>query len=387
MNTKNSDDSVGSRIRQTRKFLKFTQAELSENIGISGSHLSDIERGKMLPTLPTLQKISSALSRPIEYFIADEIEHRTLNMVIPRSLIGKQALLRLAEVIAVKTNGELKIQFFQHAIPNAVYKQIEGLAEGSIHILLDDLLSFEHYASLCGVAFLPYFFRTRDDYLQFLASDLFHQQINTRLLANGIRILNPKTGWEYSQFELLFSNTPIFSPDDMAGKRMRSYASKPANLLREQLQTVPVQVLWGNGREAFEDDQIDMFLIPAAYATSLQLHHAASYATVIDYGYTQNLVCAINEHIFQTLPPDMQHILVTELDNIGGYFAEIVQQQTDASVTRLSSEYQLPVIHPDPRTWRARFSTAIHNVCQQPDILQPHIYAELRHCMIESETA
>ena len=94
MSVARTGQDVGKRIREIRNFLKLTQSDLSEKIGISGSHLSDIERGKMLPTLPTLQRISDALDRPLEYFILENVAaKRTLSMEIPRTLIGKQALL------------------------------------------------------------------------------------------------------------------------------------------------------------------------------------------------------------------------------------------------------------------------------------------------------
>ena len=59
---------VGDRVREARKSLKLRQADLSSNTGISASHLSDIERGVLVPTIPTLQKIGQALDRPLEYF-------------------------------------------------------------------------------------------------------------------------------------------------------------------------------------------------------------------------------------------------------------------------------------------------------------------------------
>lgn len=384
METSKSETNLGFRIRETRKNMNLRQADLSKKIGISGSHLSDIERGKLVPTLPTLQRLADALQRPLEYFISDTLNaDRTLSMVIPRSLIGMQALERFSDLVASKTDGALNIQFYQHALPNAVYNQVKGLAEGSIHIFLDDLLSFEHYAALCGVVFLPYFFKDRAHYCAFLSSHLFEEHVYLPLLENGIRILNPTTGWEYGSFELLFSSKPIFHPGDLANQRMRSYASVPADRLREVLQTEPLQVLWGHGYDAFAEDQIDMFLIPAAYAAPLKLHEVAQYATLIDYGYTQNLVFAIHEYTFQTLSPELQAVLVQSLNETGEYFTSVVKEQTDNNIFRLSSEYSIPVIHPDPNIWRAHFSRALHQICQQHDVLSPDLYAELKHYMIE----
>jgi len=312
MANKNSTKSysVGGYIREARKSLKLRQADLANTTGISVSHLSDIERGVLIPTIPTLQKIGQALERPLEYFFADAPHTpRALGMVIHRTLIGEQAGAKFAELVAKKTEGEVTIQMYQHARLKSLYKQARGLAEGSIHIILDDLLSFEHYAGLCGVVLLPYFFQNREQYQRFLRSDIFQEQIYQKLLESGIRLLNPTSGWESDAFELLFSTTPIFTPDDLVGRKFRSYESEPANALRRALGAIPVHVRWKKSYEAFQQGLIDVFLSPAVYISALKLHEVAKYTTIINYGYTQNLVVAISEREYRKLPPSIQQIL------------------------------------------------------------------------------
>lgn len=373
---------IGSRIREVRKSLNMRQLDLSQIVGISNSHLSEIERGRMMPTLPTLQRISEALQRPLEYFVSQQSHQaRTFGLAIPRMLISKQALVRFADIVHERSGGEVHIQFYQRALPASLYEQARSIAEGSVHIILDDLMTFEPFAPLCGVAFLPYFFRDRAAYSQFIQSDVFHDHVQNPLLESGIRILNPGTGWEYSSFELLFTNRPIFTPQEMAGLRFRNYGSHPATRLRELLDTVPVDVMWSQAYEAFEQDLIDMFLAPSAYVSSSQLHEVAQYATVVDYGYTQHFVIAINEYAYQNLSPDLQAVLLAALEETRIYFKETVQAQADAMLEKLASEHGIPIIRPDPRLWHEHFAGMIHRLASDPDVLDPQIYAQLRPFM------
>lgn len=57
----------GSRIRQARQERNLTILELAEQIEISMTALSKIERGVTTPSPPTLRKISFILERPISY--------------------------------------------------------------------------------------------------------------------------------------------------------------------------------------------------------------------------------------------------------------------------------------------------------------------------------
>ena len=52
---------VGKRIKERRKILRVTQAQLAELAGVSINTLYKIERGQANPTLATLTKIANVL--------------------------------------------------------------------------------------------------------------------------------------------------------------------------------------------------------------------------------------------------------------------------------------------------------------------------------------
>lgn len=56
---------TGSRIREIRKSQGMTMAKLADTIGVSKSLISQVERGEVLPSLPTLEKIAVFLNVPI----------------------------------------------------------------------------------------------------------------------------------------------------------------------------------------------------------------------------------------------------------------------------------------------------------------------------------
>ena len=53
--------SLGSKLRNMRKARNLTLSNVSETTGLSLSFLSDIERGRTLPSLKTLARIAEAL--------------------------------------------------------------------------------------------------------------------------------------------------------------------------------------------------------------------------------------------------------------------------------------------------------------------------------------
>lgn len=357
---------VGHRIRESRKFSQLRQSDLAKKIGISGSHLSDIERGAMIPTIPTLQKIGDALGRPVEYFVADSDDAlRSLGTVIPRSSVGELLATQFAQKVAEKSGGELSIQIYQTALPQPIYEQAKGVAEGSIHIFIDDLLCFERYAPLCGVALLPYFFEDAAHYQRFLESDLFQEHVVSNLLRSGIRLLNPRPKCDFGTYELLFSTEPIFAPDDLSGRKFRTYQSSAAIALRSVLGADPVHVLWKQGLDAFREEIIDTFLMPAIHHSSLALHEVARYATNLECGYSQNLMVAINEQTYRRLSPDVQDLLTQSVQEAESELNDRAFPPAADYLASLNTEHGVAVIHPNTNLWQSHFQQAIDQVCAQ----------------------
>lgn len=63
------DSSIGIRIKERRKALKITGAQIKERTGISTGNLSDIENGKCLPSAVALIQLSQILNCSTDYIL------------------------------------------------------------------------------------------------------------------------------------------------------------------------------------------------------------------------------------------------------------------------------------------------------------------------------
>lgn len=67
-------EKVGDKIRERRNFLKITQENLANDIGVSASFISDIENGRRKMSLETIIKISITLKTSLDYFVLDNVK-------------------------------------------------------------------------------------------------------------------------------------------------------------------------------------------------------------------------------------------------------------------------------------------------------------------------
>jgi len=63
---------LGTKLHQLRMRKKIALADLGKHTGLSPSMLSQLENGKMIPTLPTLARIAMVFDVGLEYFFGDK---------------------------------------------------------------------------------------------------------------------------------------------------------------------------------------------------------------------------------------------------------------------------------------------------------------------------
>lgn len=63
---------IGEKVRDLRLQRGLRLVELGEHTGLSAAMLSKIERGKLVPTLPTLMRIALVFSVGLDYFFSEQ---------------------------------------------------------------------------------------------------------------------------------------------------------------------------------------------------------------------------------------------------------------------------------------------------------------------------
>ena len=88
--TENQDETIrhllanydlGAKLRQLRLRKKIALVDLGKHTGLSASMLSQLENGKLVPTLPTLARIAMVFDVGLEHFFADQRSRRIFSIV------------------------------------------------------------------------------------------------------------------------------------------------------------------------------------------------------------------------------------------------------------------------------------------------------------------
>ncbi len=72
---------LGKRIREERRRLNLTQAQLAEDIDISDTYMGAIERGERSLTLDTLVRLVNRLGVSVDYMLSDSVADNDANII------------------------------------------------------------------------------------------------------------------------------------------------------------------------------------------------------------------------------------------------------------------------------------------------------------------
>ena len=93
---------LGERIKEERKRIHLTQAQLANEVGISDTYMGAIERGERSLTLDTLVKLANRLGITIDYLLTDFVDGSNESIVDEfKQIIDNQPLDRKVMALQV----------------------------------------------------------------------------------------------------------------------------------------------------------------------------------------------------------------------------------------------------------------------------------------------
>jgi transcriptional regulator with XRE-family HTH domain len=89
---------IGEKVRDLRMQRGLRLVELGDHTGLSAAMLSKIERGKLVPTLPTLMRIALVFSVGLDYFFTDQMKRHAFAVVRQGDRIQLPAGMNMSKV-------------------------------------------------------------------------------------------------------------------------------------------------------------------------------------------------------------------------------------------------------------------------------------------------
>ncbi len=233
-----------------------------------------------------------------------------------------------AEFFKVKaeelTKGKVKVEVYANSTLYKDKEEMEALQLGAVQMLAPSLSKFGPLGVKEFEVFdLPYIFDGYES-LRKVTLGPVGQQLLSKLESRGIKGL---TYWD-NGFKSISANTPIRTPADLKGKKMRIQSSK---VLEEQYRTlgaIPQVMAFSEVYQALQTGVVDGTDNPHSNLYTQKMHEVQKHMTITDHNYLGYAVI-VNKKFWDGLPADIRKQLDDAMEQATRYANQYAKVDND----------------------------------------------------------
>lgn len=235
---------------------------------------------------------------------------------------------KFAELASAKSNGRIKVDVYPGAQLGQEFEAAEGILMGTQQMSGVSTTAYNNLVKGFGIDMLPFMFDSYESIINVFANSPVGKELENRLLEQNGRIL----GWiALGGRHMIFTEKDVKSVSEMKGMKMRSPESDLFVGMFNALDCRPTPITWGETYTALQTGVVDGMESPTTSMKDMKFYEVAKYCLLTNHMWgTFNLV--INEDFFQSLPQDIQQIIIDSGKEASVYANEISKEEEKKSI-------------------------------------------------------
>ena len=269
----------------------------------------------------------------------------------------------MAERVAEKSGGKLSIEIYPNQQLGTERQCLELLQIGSLAMTKVSGAVMENFAPDIQVLSLPYVFRDRQHVYNALDSETGRQ-----LLLQGERFwLRGLTYFDAGQ-RSFYAKTPIRTPEDLAGKKIRVQESPTAMSLVKALGGAPTPVSWGELYTALQQGVVDGAENNAPSFHTSRHYEICKYYTLNEHSAVPDIL-VIGTPAWERLSPQEQGWLQEAADE-AKVFQRALWQEAELEALRAVQAAGVEIILPDKALFAEKTRALLEQYRSRPELYQ-----------------
>ena len=257
------------------------------------------------------------------------------------------------------TKGKVKVEIYANSTLYKDKEEMEALQLGAVQMLAPSLAKFGPLGVKEFEVFdLPYIFDNYDE-LHKVTQGPVGQQLLSKLEPKGIKGLSY---WD-NGFKSFSANTPIKTPADLKGKKLRIQSYKVLEEEIRALGALPQVMAFSEVYQALQTGVVDGTENPVSNLYTQKMHEVQKHLALTEHGYLGYAVI-VNKKFWDGLPADVRGQLETAMKESTIYANNIAKEQNDKDLesVRKSGKTQ---VHLPTAEERMAFKKALAPVHQK----------------------
>lgn len=256
-------------------------------------------------------------------------------------------LLKMAEIMAEKSNGRIRMDVFPSSQIGNERDLIEGMQMGTIDVSLVSTAPLAGFVNEFLAFDLPFLFKDRATALKVLDGEIGQNSLK-QIEANNLVGL---AFWENGYFNINNSKKAVKNPSDMKDLKIRTMENAIHMSTFKALGANPIPMAWGEVFTALQQSAIDgCTLTPTSFWTSKLQDANQKYLTVTHHVYIPAPLL-MSKKTYDALPDDLKAI-VKEAANAARDYERELSAKVDSEYMAKIKGAGVQIIEVDQAEWQ-----------------------------------
>ena len=270
--------------------------------------------------------VAIAMSTALPALAQDAITIKFSHVVAPDTPKGKGAQ-KFKELAEQYTEGKVKVEIYPNSQLYKDKEELEALQLGAVQMLAPSLAKFGPLGvQQCELFDLPMLFANRDELRKITDGDV-GKGLLAKLEDKGIKGL---AYWD-NGFKIMSANSPVITPDDFLGLKMRIQSSKILEAQMEALGAVPQVMAFSEVYQALQTGVVDGTENPPSNMYTQKMNEVQKHATISRHGYLGYAVI-VNKAFWDGLPEDVRANLEKAMAESTEYANGIAEEENEKAL-------------------------------------------------------
>ncbi|NMG44966.1 DctP family TRAP transporter solute-binding subunit [Aromatoleum toluvorans] len=248
---------------------------------------------------------------------------------------------KFKELAEKYTKGAVKVEVYPNSTLYKDKEEMEALQLGAVQMLAPSLAKFGPLGVKEFEVFdLPYIFDGYED-LHKVTQGPVGKQLLGKLEARGIKGL---AFWD-NGFKSLSANSPIKTPEDLKGKKLRVQSSKVLEEQMRVLGAIPQVMAFSEVYQALQTGVVDGTENPHSNLYTQKMHEVQKHMTLTDHGYLGYAVIT-NKKFWDGLPAEVRGQLEQAMKESTDFANKIARDENDKALEAVRASGKTAIYKP-----------------------------------------
>nr|WP_235992584.1 TRAP transporter substrate-binding protein [Brucella daejeonensis] len=263
--------------------------------------------------------------------LAEPLIIKFSHVVAPDTPKGKGAQ-KFKELAETYTDGAVKVEVYPNSQLYKDKEELEALQLGAVQMLAPSLAKFGPLGVQQFELFdLPYLMGSYDDLRKITDGDV-GKSLLAKLEDKGIKGL---AYWD-NGFKIMSANSPLHTPDDFLGLKMRIQSSKILEAEMQALGAVPQVMAFSEVYQALQTGVVDGTENPPSNMYTQKMHEVQKHATLSNHGYLGYAVI-VNKAFWEQLQPEIRTQLEKAMAEATEYANSIAKEENEGAIAAMKA--------------------------------------------------